>query len=115
MKIRSSEHLEQKAYFEWCRWMHYDFIFAIPNGTRCSPQAKKWMLDEGLTPGVPDVFCAMPSFQFAGLFLEFKWGKNRQTKEQKVVEKILTNNRYLYKVVYGSNEAINFTINYLNT
>jgi len=86
-----SEHDEQKALFEWAERMIVQGripelvnMFAIPNGAWFKNKAiAVKMKQEGLKKGVPDIFLAVPSGDYQGLFIEMKLGENGQTKEQK--------------------------------
>lgn len=143
-----NEHDIQTAYFDWVRMARLSpdndwawLIFAIPNGAklpykkdektgrRISPQALR-LLNEGLTPGVADVFVSVPAirtqegvFQLdgsptryvcPGLYLEFKRPDSGQVrKEQKEFGLRVEKRGYLYRVVRDTNDAIEMTINYL--
>ncbi|MHC1739687.1 MAG: VRR-NUC domain-containing protein [Anaerolineaceae bacterium] len=87
-----SEHDEQKALFEWAERMiaqgripELVNMFAIPNGAwmRNKAIAMK-QKEEGLKKGVPDIFLAVPNNEcgYHGLFIEMKFGKNKETPEQ---------------------------------
>lgn len=102
----SSEHKEQKKFFEWCAWNGINYVFAIPNGTRCAPAARKWMLDEGMKRGVPDIFVAKPVDDFYGLFIEMKYGKNKATKDQREWLRVVSKNGYAVKICYSADMAI---------
>lgn len=72
----------------------YGNIFAIPNGSYLAGDASKRAIQmsklkaEGLKPGVPDVFVAVAKRKLSGnllspgLFIEFKFGRNKLSKEQ---------------------------------
>lgn len=142
-----NEHEIQTAYFDWVRMARLSpendwawLIFAIPNGagtpykkvksgTVISPQRTK-LLNEGMTPGVADVFVSVPAirtqegvFQLdgaptmyvcPGLYLEFKRPDSGQVrKEQKEFGLRVEKRGYLYRVVRDTNDAIEMTINYL--
>lgn len=64
-------------------------IFAIPNGadlggTDRIARAKRWqkLEREGATPGVADLFLAIPSGPLAGLWIEMKTSKGKQSQAQ---------------------------------
>ena len=121
------EHDEQAAFIDYCRWKGYlerYVIAAIPNGAklpwfrnkkgqRVAPQAKK-LLREGLLPGFPDVGCFIPKGKTAGMFLEFKYAKNKCSDEQLKIHKLLRSAGYTVVVVWSSEEAINALERYLN-
>lgn len=80
-----SEHDIQSTFIAWCRaqrdprlaWAH-----SIPNAARRGYVTRCRMLDEGLRAGVADVFIPYPSGGLAGLYIEFKAGRNTCTPEQ---------------------------------
>lgn len=93
------------------RWLH-----ATPNGAklpfkktrgggRYSPEANK-LKQEGLKPGVSDLFLPVPCSGFCGLFIEMKVGNNKTTDEQKEFLRDMNDNGYLAIVCYGSENAI---------
>jgi hypothetical protein len=51
---------------------HSSLLFAIPNGGRRSPIEASRLIREGVRPGVPDLFLAVPRGCFHGLFIEMK-------------------------------------------
>lgn len=75
-----SEHLEQAYLVSWFRKTYHPEhrIFSIPNGGVRTHLSGMAMKAEGLTKGVPDLFC--PSIK---LFIEMKKTKGgKLTKEQ---------------------------------
>ena len=75
--LMPTEHQEQVAVFEWAelnmkRYRELRWMFAIPNaGKRHVAHAVK-MRDEGLKPGVPDIFLPARRGVYGGLFIELK-------------------------------------------
>ena len=63
--------------------------YHIPNGAKRHPAVALELKSQGLTPGVLDVFIACPSKGYHGLYIEFKAGKNKLTKEQAEFKKVL--------------------------
>lgn len=87
--------------------------FAIPNGgTRNIIEAKN-LKQQGVTAGVPDVMLAIPTEDFAGLFLEFKYGKNKATGLQNAFIARLREAGYKADVVYSFEEAQMVVVDYL--
>jgi len=111
-----SESQHQKAFFEWLS--HYPNIrsltFAIPNGGRRDAREARNLKLQGVTAGVPDIFIAIPSKEFNGLFLELKAGKNKTTKNQDIMIYKLRENGYKVEVCYGWEEAKNVCVDYLD-
>ena len=62
------------------RWFRYEFpeyaplLFAIPNGGRRDYVAAAKLKAEGVVPGVPDLFFAVPRGGWHGLWIEMKNG-----------------------------------------
>lgn len=77
-----SESTHQKALIRWFRVSYPELqknLFAIPNGANFSaarPEHRYGQVAklkaEGMQPGVPDLFLALPWGGFAGLFIEMK-------------------------------------------
>jgi hypothetical protein len=71
------ESSHQIALFDWIRLMEkqdarYSSIFAVPNGGRRNVSEAARMKREGVKRGVSDIFVAVPSLGFHGMFLELK-------------------------------------------
>lgn len=67
----------------------------------------------GLTPGVPDIFCAISKGQWHGLFIEFKANTNKLTKEQQLMFDKFTAAGYKCAVCYNLDEAIKVFVDYV--
>jgi hypothetical protein len=130
-----SEHDHQKALFEWIRLRarsdsRFLNIFAVPNGfrgdrdQRKAAEASRWLKDEGMEPGVPDIFVAMPVYRRSqidyspelvpGLFIEMKApyrkpktarGKGGVEPDQAEWHERLTEAGYKVAVCYSCDEA----------
>lgn len=74
-KISTEEHDTQVACVSWFDMQFRSIsalLFAIPNGGWRPTNVGKDMKAEGQRPGVPDLFLAIPSGGFSGLFIEMK-------------------------------------------
>lgn len=112
-----SEHDTQAAFFEWVRYManrdsRYRLIWAIPNAAKRSWWLGKRMRAEGLTKGAPDVIVAVPCGGYHGMFIEFKYGKNTTTPEQKEMLGLLQGQNYLAVVVFEVDHAVEVVSRY---
>jgi hypothetical protein len=73
-----TEHQEQAAVIRWARMIEHQEpalrnLLAIPNGGARTAVTGARLRDEGVSPGVPDLFLAWPSPQgYHGLFIELK-------------------------------------------
>jgi hypothetical protein len=108
-----TEHDEQVSLFDWAAWQKnlegwedLDYMFAIPNGGWRAKSTGKWLKAEGLKPGVPDACLPVPRGQYAGLWIEMKFGGNTPTNEQKNYLAFLSRQGYYTCICQGATEAI---------
>ena len=96
-----SERQEQSAFFARLRYYsgqfsELNFIHASMNGAWMrSKKMAVIALGEGLLPGVWDVYVPIPSKSMNGLYIEFKYGKNKLTDTQE------NYGRHIYAMGYG--------------
>lgn len=111
------EQKEQIVFFQYLELAHKKYVdvcFSIPNeGIRTGIQLFI-MCKAGLTPGVPDVFCAIPNKNYHGLFIEFKYGKNKLSPSQSRMIPLLEAMGYQCNVCYSADEAISVFKDYLS-
>ena len=128
IKVRPSEHEEQKAVVTWAkimttRYPELELIYAIPNGAklpyvgkgknRYSPQAMK-LKAEGLHPGIPDLCLPVNRHGYGALYIEMKVGYNKPSPEQEsVITKLRSYENCVY-VCYSADEAIGKIKEYLD-
>jgi len=126
------ESKHQRAFIEWCvnnrvnieglgctgRRIR-EFICSIPNeGKRTVGEGYNLKM-LGLTPGMPDLFLAIPVRGYSGLFIEFKrpadqeHGKGKLSNVQRQKIKDLKSVGYKCLVAFGIDEAIAGTQDYL--
>lgn len=82
-KLIPSEHAEQVGFVRWWRNQFPQLIiFSIPNGGRRAMSVAKKLKEEGLTPGVPDLYC--PRLK---LWIEMKRTKGGKlsTEQEKMI------------------------------
>ena len=98
-----TEHQEQVALFRWAaykpelRWMH-----AIPNGGKRTIGVARKLKAEGVTPGIPDIFCPFPRPGYSGLYIELKRTKGSSTSpDQKEAIAYLESQGYAVAVCKG--------------
>ena len=80
------EHQIQAAFFKWARMEKgiplLDTIYVIPNAAKRSVRMASIMKAEGMLSGVWDVHWPVPRGRYAGLWIEFKAGKNGLSENQ---------------------------------
>ena len=80
------ESAEQAALFEWVkrargRWPELGMMYHIPNGGSRDPREAHNLKLQGVRPGVPDIFLAVPRGGFHGLYIELKRRKGGSVSE----------------------------------
>lgn len=111
------EQSEQIAFFDFLKLAYkkyLDVCFSIPNEGKRTDIQLFVMCKAGLTPGIPDVFCAIPTKKYSGLFIEFKYGKNKLTPAQEKMIPLLQAMGYQCSICYSAEEAINVFIEYVS-
>ena len=111
MARNQGEHTEQVALFKWAaaniaKYPQLKFMFAIPNGGKRNIQTARKLKAEGVKPGIPDIFLPVPKYHQHGLFIEMKFGKNKQTPAQKEVMSDLIQQGYACVVCYSWIESV---------
>jgi hypothetical protein len=110
-------HIESAIQQSCVRWFRLQYpgyiLFAIPNGGARSKTEGAIMKGEGVLAGVADLFLALPSGVYHGLFVEMKAGKGRQSPAQKAFEKLAIMSGYMYVVCRSLEEFIGTIDNYL--
>jgi hypothetical protein len=113
--LMNTEHNNQCAYFRWVRIAYKDkVIFAVPNQRKQSARNGKWMKDEGVLAGIPDIIIASKSGVYHGMFIEMKSEKGKLSKSQKEIIDKLESEGYFVKVCYSWIEAKEETEKYFN-
>ena len=118
-----TEHQIQCAIIEWrdlqCRTRpELEWLHAIPNGMRATPEVGKWMVREGLTRGIPDLCLPVPKRSqghiiYSALYVEVKTPKGRVTPEQRACHEFLREKGYRVEVVRTVEEGITAIMDYL--
>ena len=116
-KRNSPESDIQARFFAWLLKNYPDIrllCFAVPNGGARHVLEAINLKKTGVTPGIPDVFCSIPSGVWHGLFIEFKAGRNKLTDAQEIMLDKLSSAGYKCEVCYSLEEATKAFENYLN-
>lgn len=110
-----SEHMVQVVYFQWAR-LHKEArrAYAIPNGGQRNKIVAAKLKQEGVRAGVLDVHLPIPRGGCAGLWIEFKAGRNDLTPEQKAEAEQLAKDGYAVYACWGAIVAIELTQQYLD-
>lgn len=116
-EITETQH--QQALYAW--WRVYAatrklpvqaFIHA-PNEGKRSYRVAAILKSEGMQPGVPDIFIAVPSANYHGLWIEMKRQHGKATAEQKAYIEILRGQGYAAEICFGWEQARQCITNYL--
>ena len=114
--LKSSEAQEQVLFFDYLK-LHprlYAVSYHIPNEGKRSPVQGHRLRKQGLKAGVPDVFIGIACGGYHGLFIEFKYGRNKLTVLQQEVIKSLQIEGYAVALCYSAKEAAEDLNNYLD-
>jgi hypothetical protein len=120
--MKKEEHEIQSACVRWFRLQYPKLVlFAIPNGAMLNgtaqQRARAWkrLEREGAKPGVADLFLAQPSGDSAGLFIEMKTSRGRQSPTQFQFEMDAMKAGYGYAMPRSLDEFIKVVKRYLET
>lgn len=125
-----SEHLEQVAFFEWCKLVETQhpelkLAFAVPNAGKRGRRRDKYgrwysiegkrLKEEGMKRGVPDILLPVKSRdgRYIGLAIEMKTPSGQLTPEQLEWIAMLTDAGWLTAVCYNWREAALAVAGYL--
>ena len=114
--ISYEEDREQAALIQWFRIQYPQYeklLFHIPNGQNVGAKIGARLKRTGLLAGVPDLFLAIPSFDWHGLFIEMKSKPGKLTAKQKEMHKQLIAQRYHVVTAYGWHEGHDIIKEYL--
>ena len=116
----ASEHDEQKALIGWWSLESRHFgipetlLFAVPNGGRRDAVTGRKLREEGVRPGIPDLFLAFSSGGFHGLFIEMKQKKKGVlSKAQKAMLAELEKQGYAVVCAHGWQSACEAILAYM--
>lgn len=104
-----TESQEQQALIKWWRLQYPQnemLLFHIPNGGWRNFKTAARLKKEGVVAGVADLFLAIPSGKFHGLFIEMKRESGgKQSQAQKDFEKAIKAQGYGYALCHGWMDA----------
>ena len=106
-----TEAQEQVALFQWIaykakQYPELQYCYHIPNGGSRNPIEARHLKEQGVKPGIPDLFLPCARGGFHGLYIEMKRRKGgRVSIEQKKMILALRNQDYCVEVCQGWEEA----------
>lgn len=123
-KRDNAEHRIQVAIVTWFRGSARGFgvdprlLFAIPNGALYGTGIErviraKMLKAEGVTPGVSDLFLAIPRSEYCGAFIEVKTPDGAIRPEQKAFLELVGSGGYHTSLVRSVEDGITAITNYL--
>ena len=118
--MKEYESQEQQALIYWTNTMRYQMpelqlLYAVPNGGVRHKSTAERLKKEGVKAGVPDLCLPVARCGKHGLYIEMKYGKNKQSEKQKQWQKELEAQGYEYALCYGWMAARDTIINYLKS
>lgn len=119
-----SEATEQQALFQFAaqfqeRLPDLAWLFHVPNGEKRDIATARRLKSMGVRKGVPDVWLPVMRYDPAlnivrnGLVIELKFGKNKETKEQRAWLGFLTRQGWEVRTCYEWTEAARVLVAYL--
>jgi hypothetical protein len=108
-KVTETQH--QQALYGW--WKVYARVHGyparafvhIPNEAKRSVKVAAILKSEGMQPGIPDIFLAIPRAPYAGLWIELKAKQGKPSDAQKEYVSLLNKGGYKAVLCYGWESA----------
>ena len=116
-----TEAQEQTTLFQWAgmmagKWPELRLCHAIPNGGSRNPIEARHLKEQGVKPGIPDLFLPCSRGGFHGLYIEMKRRKGgRVSIEQKKTIIALREQGYRVEVCEGWEKARDVIKEYMET
>lgn len=116
---KRSEDTEQIQVINWAHWHtakypELKWLHHIPNGgSRNRIEAAK-LKEMGVKAGVSDLFLPCSKGIYHGMYIEMKFGDNRQTEKQKEFLADMAGNGYFVVTCYSAEKAIQVIEAYIN-
>lgn len=114
-----SEDTEQINVVSWANWNmnrypELRWLFHVPNGGSRNKQEAVKFKQMGVKAGVSDLCLPYPKGSYCGLFVEMKFGNNRQQDTQKEFLADMAAAGHFVATCYSAEEAIKVIEEYLN-
>lgn len=100
--MKKLEHNLQVQIIQYLKYKNI-FCFAVPNGGSRNKLEGANLKKEGVLAGVSDLIIIKKN---RIIFIELKYGKNKQQESQKLFETIIKANGFEYYVIYNLEELI---------
>ena len=118
--MKNEEDQQQALLIEWARLNQHQIpelflLFHIGNGGYRNLLTAIKLKRAGVKPGVPDLFLAVPTPYYSGLFIEMKSKRGVVSDVQKKWIESLNNAGYLAVVCRGFDDAKTEILEYLKT
>ena len=104
--MRNEEHQLQVSIVKYLRYNNY-VVFSIPNHGIRTPRLGAYFKEEGLMPGVADLFVMKANRQSHGIFIEVKSLQGRLNETQKHFMARCIECEYDYWVIKDIDQLIN--------
>lgn len=116
---KRSEDTEQINVVSWANWNvnrypELRWLFHVPNGGSRNKQEAVKFKQMGVKAGVSDLCLPYPKGSYCGLFVEMKFGNNRQQDTQKEFLADMAAAGHFVATCYSAEEAIKVIEEYLN-
>lgn len=116
---KRSEDTEQINVVLWAGWNmnrypELKWLFHVPNGGSRNKQEAVKFKQMGVKAGVSDLCLPYPKGSYCGLFVEMKFGNNRQQDTQKEFLADMAAAGHFVATCYSAEEAIKIIEEYLN-
>lgn len=113
-----SEDTEQINVVSWANWNanrypELRWLFHVPNGGSRNKQEAVKFKQMGVKAGVSDLCLPYPKGIYCGLFIEMKYGNNRQRDTQKEFLAAMATAGHFVATCYSAEEAIKVLEEYL--
>lgn len=116
--MKQNESKLQAAIVRWfaLAYPKYDrMLFAIENKRVVNNIQGAKLKMQGVKAGVADLCLALPTQNSGALYIELKFGKNKQTAEQIEFEKACIAFGNKYELIYSFDAAIKIITSYINS
>lgn len=116
MRKSRIEEQNQVALVAWFRLQYpryYQLLTLGSFGENVGERRMARLKQMGLTPGFPDLFLAIPTEDYSGLYIEMKRKGGKVTNIQSEIHELLRENNYAVHVAYWFEQAKDIIDDYL--